>query len=225
MTRKLLILAYIAAVLALSGMVRADGFQGGRAFVTNATISNTGILHIDGVFKSLCLKSPRVVATAIGEHDIQFMVEGKRSEDMCPQVIVRQPFQVISDLKELPLKPGNQYTIKFDNFEGSKNEFSYKALPSQVDGSFKFGPRDFKGYLVHHQNVNSDGTPDGLVLQRGDNVIPVVSPDMIPDLERFKGEVNVTGYVSNIATLNGGNASISQDGQVSQVIVPVSVSQ
>jgi hypothetical protein len=228
MVKKLIILAYIMAVLVLSGMVKADGLiKKGRGLVESAEISPTGILHIEGVLVTPCHHKPTLVVNNIDEARgvLALTVQTTVANGVCPDVISSH-FQLVFDMKTLPLRVGNSYNVVFDDISGSRDGLNYVAVSGQSAEDYNLEKKDFKGVLV--STAGNDQIPPGVALQKDNELVPVISPDMLPELTTLLGQVQITGYAVSIATLNHSTESLapsSQGQNFAQVIVPVSVTR
>jgi len=226
--KKLLILAYVITVLLLSGMVK--GAQNGHALVESARINPSGIISLDGVLPTPCHKNPRLVVEGINEakNTLVLGVQTQLKDQICSDVILNKPFKLAFDLKRIPLVVGETYSIIFDNFAGEKNSLQYKAISSDYDfKAMNVDENAFKGFIVNYTSQDV-GSGVGFAIQKGNDIIPVVTTDMTAEMEKFKGgEVIMTGYVLSTATMLNNNIEneLAPGSQNNQVIVPISVSQ
>jgi hypothetical protein len=176
-------------------------------------------MTVVGNYSTPCNSHPKITVLLIDETKkvLALRVETQLDQPICSDVTGRT-FEVVYDLKSLPLKVGNTYSVQFQNYAGDKNETVYQAVSSNYNAAdYDLNAKDFRGTIVYYQDPNAANTV--LSLKEDKEIVPVVSPEMLPALEQFAGEVQVTGYEINIATLDGGTDSPSK------VIIPVSVSQ
>ncbi|MCC6276975.1 MAG: hypothetical protein IT289_03555 [Oligoflexia bacterium] len=140
MKSRILIIAYIAAVLLISRFSHADGFGTGRGLITNASIhKTTSILSIEGYFSNPCQKDPRVVADLIDNEKlvITLSVRTTITAAMCIETLGPK-FEISYDLKELPLRPGKFYTIKFSPARDDKPiELKYLSCNTETYEVYK----------------------------------------------------------------------------------------
>src|ERR1700733_8798860 len=127
---KIIILAYIMAVLFISGMVKADSFGAkGRGLIRSAEISSTGILDIDGVLTTPCQQRPSIAVDKIDEanRSLSLLVQTQVRNGVCPDVLAKN-FRIVFDMKSLPLRVGVTYNVTLENSSNSRNIISYKAV-------------------------------------------------------------------------------------------------
>jgi hypothetical protein len=229
MMKKILIFAYIMAVLALSGMVKADQPLKGRGLVDSAEISTAGILDIEYRFTTPCQERARVAINKIDEPSasVYLVVQTTIRKGLCSDVLTPDK-KLVFDMKSLPLRVGNTYNVVFNNFSGPRNSLSYKAVTGGFnEQDYNSEQQDFKGVLIPTEGTEQ--LPAGVALRNNLNeVVPVISPDMLPQLSSLiNGEVHLTGYTISAAALYGSESPTqsSQGQNFAQVIVPVSVSQ
>jgi hypothetical protein len=225
--KKLLILAYVIAVLLLSGMVKAD--QNGVADVESAQVNASGIISVHSFMPTSCHQRPRIVVSNINETDktLKLLVQTQVVSKMCADV--ETPKLVIFDLKILPLRVGTTYDITFERFVGEqKNPLTYKAISNDFNlEKLDMKQNEFKGTLINYKKVVSASSSNVvLALQKGNDIFPVATTDMSDELSLLVGgEVHITGYVLNAATMLDSANDLAQSSQIKSMIVPVSVSQ
>ncbi len=208
MARRILVFIYIALVLVLSGLAKANA-----AIVNKVEINQiTGILTAHGVLSTPCQNHPYVVIEKIDETTgiIELDVNSVNSHKICVDVLGER-FDIALDLKELPLIEGRTYIIGFKTTSDELKNLKYKAV--KVDESvkiFRVNKQNFKGLLVHLEE-------SGFALSDGNQRVPVVSPQI--NLALFQdNQVWLSGYVVHLASISDGAEPKSP-----AVIIPVSI--
>jgi hypothetical protein len=218
--KKILIFAYILAVLILSGMVKADTQD--QAFVKNAEITPSGILIVQGYLSNACHRNPKIMVQGVDEahKTLGVTIQSQVTDALCSGTPAKH-YKMIFDLKTLPLKTGSDYNLNLENYP-SKTPLTYKSVSGDYNvDDYNADKKDFVGVL------SPSGT-EGFILENKGEVIPVISPSMADEISKFQGEVHITGYAINVGALNLANdllALSSQNQALGQIIVPVSLSQ
>lgn len=224
MSQRLAILAYIAAVLLISGFVKANEPVIKQGALVNAASINqsTGILEVRGVLSTPCESKPKVQLDSVNEEAgiISLFVSTQSTTGICIQVLGPR-YEVFYDLKELSLKPGRTYSLQIKRFVGSQEEaLVYTA--SEPDRSLapfkKTELLNFQGKLVQLVNIENKGFSGFALQNRQNEFIPMVAPQM--NLEKFEGQsVWVSGYAVHMAQ----NDPLESQSPA-LVIVPTSIS-
>jgi hypothetical protein len=227
MIKEILILTYILIVLVISSLVRAEVLFppiSAHGTVQQATLDpQNGVLDVRGQINSACESKPVILVKGIdrARNEVLLDVIEIAGRQVCDDKGVLN-FDIVYDLKEIPLDVNQVYTIAFAS---SSQRLTYKALEA-LEGFdlYKTTRQSFTGTLISTKPLNGDDPPSssGFVLQNGDQAVRVLSPGM--DLAKFSGEnVTMMGYPVDTASLNGNDSLAVSSGQVETIIVPVEV--
>jgi hypothetical protein len=225
MTTRVLIFAYIAFVLALSGFANASSHV---TYISKAEVNQTsGILSAHGQMSTPCQTRPAVVVKKIDETGarIEIEVTSTPTADVCVEMLGPE-FDTALDLKELPLSDRKTYSIIIENAHEDIGELKYEARSlGENEKAFRVDKRSFKGVLVYLSNPTMPQNVE-FALNDGKQSVPVVSPQI--NLERFRNnQVWLSGYVVEVGSLyvdsDHGMPSMPQP-HSPVVIVPVSIS-
>lgn len=222
MTARVLVFAYIAFVLALSGFANAS-----TAFVHRADVNQTtGILNAQGHVSTPCQTLPALVVNKIDETGLQVHMEVATTQvgQACPDVLGPQ-FDLALDLTELPLTSGKTYSLILLNAGQEVGQLLYTARNlAENEKAFRINRQNFRGVLVNLSTPSKRSRGNAFALHDGKNSVRLVSPQI--NLERFRNsEVWLSGYVIQMAELMDPLSETSPlpGPHAPVVIVPVSI--
>ncbi|MDZ4677353.1 MAG: hypothetical protein SGI74_07550 [Oligoflexia bacterium] len=206
-TKRILILVYIATVLAISGFAKAADHKvdHGTAHIESVKLdAERGVLSIHATAPNPCHEKAlvRILKVDAYSHVIQLAVLTVPNTGICAQVI--QDFDLVYDLQSVRAIPGRTYTLEFENYVGEEVNLKYTAPHvKKEDEELTSLKQSFKGNLAYY-------TDRGYVIKNGSETLQVIAPRL--PLEHFQGNlVRISGYV--VVQNNG-----------SPAIVPMSVS-
>src|SRR5438128_1512480 len=136
MIMRILILAYIAFVLAISSFARAAQTQVGGALIDQAQVQQaTGILSVHGVLSTPCQTKPALFVKQIDESSskVELDITTVSTGDLCMDVL-GPDFNLAFDLKELPLKAGKTYSLFIGH--STSDDFGLKYAAGLANENF-----------------------------------------------------------------------------------------
>jgi hypothetical protein len=186
--KQLLIAAYILMVLMISGMAKAAPVRIGDGAVSRVEVSQgEGLLRLQGNLPNPCYTKPVIVVNGINliSREVEFDVIAQQISEICTQEL-GDDFEVIFDLKQLPLEEGNTYTLKFTGFNSVA---AYVAHKQQQE--YALDKQNFKGVLVVLSNPVKGSI---IAIKKGNEMVPVYSASNW-NLENYRNqEVRISGY-------------------------------
>jgi hypothetical protein len=206
-TKRILILAYIATVLAISSLARAstDLYNYTAGHINNVKLDHErGVVSVEGTFSNPCVTEPALKILNVDDFTqvIQMVVEAKKGGEVCVAPV--QAFHIEYNLNNIrSLIPGRVYALEFVNYAGEPLQFQFTAQDnSQNDQLLTDLKQDFQGKLAYY-------TDRGYVLKNGSTSVEVIAPRL--PIEHFNEVlVSISGY------------AVGNEG--SPAIIPTSVS-